>query len=144
MNLKIGDKAPFFEGINEQGELISLNNFSGKKLILYFYPKNNTPGCTAEACNLNDNYEFWLNQGYHIVGVSPDKEESHKKFKEKYSLQFNLIADTEKKILKSYEAWGEKKNFGRIYDGVLRSTFIINEKGIIEEIQSYSKESYTL
>lgn len=133
-DLKIGDKAPDFKGVNQNGESISLNDFSGKKLILYFYPKDNTPGCTAESCNLNDNYEMWLGKGFDVVGVSPDSEKSHLKFIDKFGLKFNLIADTEKEILQAYNAWGEKNMYGKKYMGVLRKTYVIDEKGIIEEI----------
>lgn len=129
-----GDKAPYFEGINQDGKLISLNSFTGKKLILYFYPKDNTPGCTAEACNLNDHYSDWLNRGYEVVGVSPDSVKSHQKFAQKFGLRFNLIADEEKKILEAYGAWGEKKMYGKPYMGVLRTTFVIDETGIITEV----------
>lgn len=129
-----GDQAPIFQGKNQNGATISLEDYRGKKLILYFYPKDNTPGCTAEACNLNDNYEFWLSKGYEVIGISPDSENSHQKFIEKFGLRFNLIADTEKDILQVYGAWGEKKNYGKTYMGVLRKTFVINEKGIIEKI----------
>ena len=128
------DKAPLFEGTNQEGEKISLNDFSGKKLILYFYPKDNTPGCTAESCNLNDNYNTWLGKGFEVVGVSPDSVESHQKFRDKFGLQFNLIADTDKQILEAYGAWGEKSMYGRKYMGVLRTTFVIDENGIIQEI----------
>jgi len=133
-NLKLGDKAPFFEGVNQNGDKISLTDFTGKKLILYFYPKDNTPGCTAESCNLNDNYKMWLKKGFEVVGVSPDSEKAHLKFIDKFDLKFNLISDTEKEILQAYNAWGEKKLYGRVYMGVLRKTFIIDEKGVIVEI----------
>ena len=129
-----GAKAPDFKGINQNGETISLAGFKGKKLILYFYPKDDTPGCTAEACNLNDNYEYWISKGYEIVGVSPDNEKSHRKFIEKFGLKFNLIADTEKEILQAYGVWGEKMNYGKTYMGVIRTTFVINEEGTIEKI----------
>jgi len=132
--LKKGDIAPVFEGLNQHGEEISSTSFSGKKVILYFYPKDSTPGCTAEACNLNDNYQMWLSKGYEVVGVSPDSVSSHKKFAEKYNLGFNLIADTEMKILNAYGVWGEKSMYGRKYMGVFRTTFVIDEKGVIEEI----------
>ena len=134
ITLKAGDKAPDFSGINQDGERIGLSDFAGKKLILYFYPKDNTPGCTAQSCNLNDNYNTWIDRGFEVVGVSPDSVESHRKFREKYNLQFNLIADTEKEILKTYGAWGEKSMYGRKYMGVLRTTFVIDENGIICEI----------
>lgn len=132
--LKVGEKAPYFEGINQKGEKISLNDFNGKKLILYFYPKDDTPGCTAESCNLSENYDYWLNQGFDVVGVSPDSQKSHEKFAGKFNLKFNLIADTEKEILQAYDVWGEKSMYGRKYMGVIRTTFIIDESGIISEI----------
>ena len=133
-NLKKGDKAPSFEGVNQNGEKIGLIDFKGKKLILYFYPKDNTPGCTAESCDLNENYEMWLEKGCDVVGVSPDSEKSHLKFIDKFGLKFNLIADTEKEILQAYDAWGEKNMYGKKYMGVIRTTFIIDENGIIEEV----------
>jgi len=129
-----GDKAPEFEGLNQFGEKISLNGFKGKKLILYFYPKDNTPGCTAESCNLSDNYQYWLSKGYEVVGVSPDSVASHKKFADQYQFGFNLISDPETEILKAYGVWGEKNMYGKKYMGVLRTTFVINEEGIIEQI----------
>ena len=129
-----GDKAPMFKGVNQNGEKISLNDFKGKKLILYFYPKDNTPGCTAESCNLNDNYEMWLNKGFEVVGVSPDNEKSHLKFIDKFGLKFNLIADTKNEILEAYGVWGEKSMYGKKYMGVLRTTFVIDENGIIEAV----------
>lgn len=132
--LKKGDKAPYFEGVNQDGKTISLNDFAGKKLILYFYPKDNTPGCTAEACNLNDNYQAWLDKGFEVVGVSPDSVKSHLKFAEKFGLKFNLLADEDKKILEAYGAWGEKKMYGKPYMGVLRTTFVIDETGVITEV----------
>jgi len=137
--LKAGDKAPLFEGIDQDEKKISLTDFLGKKLILYFYPKDNTPGCTAESCNLNDNYDYWLEKGYEVVGVSPDSVESHRKFRKKYGLRFTLISDTDKEILKTYGAWGEKSMYGKKYEGVLRTTFIIDENGIIQEIFSKVK-----
>jgi len=132
--LKSGDKAPDFEGVNQDGKKVGLQDFSGKKLILYFYPKDNTPGCTAESCNLNDNYNAWLEKGYEVLGVSPDSVESHRKFKEKFNLEFDLLADTEKEILQAYGAWGEKNMYGKKYMGVLRTTFIIDENGVIEDV----------
>jgi len=129
-----GIAAPDFSGINQKGETISLSGFKGKKLILYFYPKDNTPGCTAESCNLNDNYEFWISKGYEVVGISPDSVASHQKFVEKFGLKFNLIADTSKEILEAYGVWGEKVNYGKTYMGVIRTTFVIDEKGTIEKI----------
>ena len=142
--LKEGDLAPQFDGLNQDGERISSDDFKGKKLILYFYPKDDTPGCTKESCNLNENYDGWLNKGFEVIGVSPDTVKSHKKFAKKFNLQFNLIADTDKKILKDYDVWGEKKMFGRKYMGVLRTTFVIDEKGIIIQIfEKVEKEDHT-
>lgn len=132
--LKEGDKAPFFKGLNQNGQEISLEHFKGKKLILYFYPKDNTSGCTAEACSLNENYDTLTRKGYEVVGVSPDPIGSHQKFIAKNNLSFQLIADTEKKILEDYGVWAEKSMYGRKYMGVLRTTFIINEEGNIERI----------
>jgi peroxiredoxin Q/BCP len=135
-HLKEGQKAPAFEGVDQNNKKVSLSDFSGKKVILYFYPKDNTPGCTKEACNLRDNYEDLMKKGFAVVGVSPDNEKSHKGFAGKYSLPFPLIPDPEKKILASYGAWGEKMMYGKTVTGVLRTTFIIDEKGIIEKIIS--------
>ncbi len=132
--LKEGDKAPNFMGVDQNGEAISLDQYTGKKVVLYFYPKDNTPGCTAESCNLRDNYDDFLEKGLDVIGVSPDSEISHKKFIEKHKLPFRLISDPEKEMLKLYNAWGEKKLYGRVYDGVLRKTFIINENQTIEKI----------
>lgn len=132
-SLKEGDKAPFFKGINQSGKEISLDDFKDKKLILYFYPKDNTSGCTAEACNLNENYSALTADGYEVVGASPDSASSHQKFIAKYNLAFNLIADTEKIILQDYGVWGEKSMYGRKYMGVFRTTFII-QNGIIEKV----------
>ncbi len=126
-----GTKAPHFEGLIETGERVSLADYAGKKLVLYFYPKDSTPGCTAEACNLRDNYERFLALGYEVLGVSKDSTTSHQKFIEKYQLPFHLIADTDMTILKAYEAWGEKKNYGKISMGTLRTTYVIDEQGII-------------
>lgn len=132
--LSQGVKAPDFEGINQDGKTIRLKDFKGKKVILYFYPKDDTPGCTAEACNLRDNYEKWIERGFEVIGISPDNEKSHKKFKEKYNLPFSLLADPDKHILKAYGAWGTKKMYARSYEGVLRTTYVINEEGTIEEV----------
>jgi len=132
--LNEGDKAPAFKGFDQNGNIITLDQFKGKRLILYFYPKDNTSGCIAEACNLRDGYNELLGKGFAVVGVSPDSEKSHQKFIEKHSLPFPLIADTEKEILKSYGAWGLKKLYGREYEGVLRTTYIIDENGIIEKV----------
>jgi peroxiredoxin Q/BCP len=135
-HLKEGDAAPQFEGTNQEGKKIKLSDFAGKKVVLYFYPKDNTPGCTAEACNLRDNYQDLTKKGFVVIGVSPDSEKSHKGFREKYSLPFELISDPEKNILKLYGAWGEKKMYGKTVTGVLRTSFLIDEKGIIKNIIS--------
>lgn len=132
--LKIGDKAPSFSGNNQNGEAISYKQYKGKKLVLFFYPKDNTPGCTKEACNLRDNYEHFQSEGYELLGVSPDSEKSHTNFIKKFDLPFDLLADTEKETAKAFGAWGEKQMYGKTYMGILRSTFVINEKGLIEDI----------
>lgn len=132
--LKEGDAAPQFKGQDQNEALVKLSDFIGKKLVLFFYPKDMTPGCTSEACNLRDNYKELLDEGYSILGVSPDSPKLHKRFIEKNSLPFPLIADEEKIILQQYGVWGEKKMYGRSYLGVLRTTFIIDEKGIVSKI----------
>ena len=132
--MNIGDKAPEILGINEKGEEIRLSNYKGKKLVLYFYPKDSTSGCTAQACNLRDNYDALRQAGYEVVGVSVDSEKSHQKFIEKNSLPFPLIADTDKKLVEQFGVWGEKSMYGRKYMGTFRTTFIINEEGIVERI----------
>ena len=129
-------KAPLFEGIDQEGRSIKLSDFSGRKVVLYFYPKDNTPGCTAEACNLRDNHETLLKQGFAVIGVSMDSEKSHKGFASKYSLPFPLIADTSRKILNDYGVYREKKLYGKSFLGIVRTTFIIDEKGLIEKIIS--------
>jgi thioredoxin-dependent peroxiredoxin len=136
IQLQEGMKAPSFEGIDQHGKPIKLSDFTGKKVVLYFYPKDNTPGCTAEACNLRDNWDSFLKKGFVVIGVSPDNEKSHKGFAAKYDLPFPLIADTSKKILNDYGVWGEKKMYGKSFMGVIRTTFIIDEKGLIEKIIS--------
>jgi thioredoxin-dependent peroxiredoxin len=132
--LKEGDKAPLFKGKDQDGKIVSLEDFKGKKVVVYFYPKDDTPGCTAEACNLRDNYTDLLSKGFAIIGISPDNEQSHGKFKAKYNLPFSLIADPDARILKTYEAWGEKNMYGKKYMGVLRTTYVIDEKGAILKI----------
>jgi len=134
--LKKGDQAPVFQGLNQDGKSVSLADFRGKKLILYFYPKDNTPGCTAESCNLSDHYGYWMEKGYHVLGISPDSVASHKKFGDKFGFKFDLVADTTTEILQAYGAWGEKSMYGKKYMGVLRTTYIIDENGIIEEVFS--------
>lgn len=132
--MNIGDKAPDTLGFNEKGEEVKLSQFKGKKLILYFYPKDNTSGCTAQACSLRDNYSKLTEQGYEIVGVSVDSELSHRKFIEKHNLPFSLIADTNKTLVEKMGVWAEKSMYGRKYMGTLRTTFIIDENGVIEKI----------
>lgn len=132
--LQEGAKAPAFKGINEKGESIKLSDYKGKKLVLYFYPKDSTPGCTAEACDLRDNYHRFQAEGYEILGVSPDSPKSHVKFIEKYELPFSLLADEDHSIAESFGAWGEKSMYGKKYMGILRSTFVIDEKGKIEKV----------
>ena len=132
--MNIGDKAPEFLGLNEKGEEIRLSNYKGRKIVLYFYPKDMTSGCTSQACNLRDNYEELRKQGYEVIGVSINDQKSHQKFIEKNSLPFTLIADTEQKLVQEFGVWGEKSMYGRKYMGTFRTTFIINEEGIIEQI----------
>ncbi len=129
-----GAAAPYFEGINEKEEKVSLSDFKGKKLILFFYPKDDTPGCTAAACTLRDDFETLQAKGFEMLGVSPDKSTKHQKFIDKHNFPFSLLADTEKDVLKAYECWGLKKMYGREYEGVIRTTFVINEEGTIEKI----------
>lgn len=132
--LKIGDKAPAITAKNQNGNSINLSDFSGKKVILYFYPKDNTPGCTTEACNFRDNYQSLLADGFEVLGVSTDSEQSHQKFISKYELPFSLLADEDKKIVQDYGVWVEKNMYGKTYMGIARSTFIIDEQGIILQI----------
>lgn len=132
--LKEGDKAPDFTGIDQDGKAVSLEQFRGKKLILYFYPKDNMTGCTAEACSLRDGYAELKRNGFEIVGVSPDGEKSHRGFADKHGLQFTLIADTDKSIASAYGVWGQKKFMGREYMGILRTTFVIDGEGYIEKV----------
>lgn len=132
--LKEGDLAPAITARDQNGEEITLEEYRGKKLVLFFYPKDNTPGCTAEACDLRDNYSRFQNEGYEIIGVSADSEKSHQNFIAKHQLPFRLISDPERKILQAYEAWGEKKMYGKTYMGILRKTYIISEDGHVEKI----------
>ncbi|MCM1108856.1 MAG: thioredoxin-dependent thiol peroxidase [Clostridium sp.] len=132
--MNIGDKAPEVLGMNEKGELVTLSAYKGKKVVLYFYPKDNTPGCTAEACSLRDNYEALRAKGYEVVGVSVDSAASHQKFIAKYELPFTLIADTDKQLVEAMGVWGEKSMCGRKYMGTFRTTFILNEEGVVERI----------
>jgi len=129
-----GDRAPAIDSVDQEGKRITLEEYRGKKVVLYFYPKDNTPGCTAESCNLRDNYSRFLEQGYEVIGVSADSEKSHQKFIARHKLPFRLISDTEKKVMKDYGTWGEKKLYGKTYMGILRKTFIIDEEGFITKI----------
>ena len=132
--LRIGDHAPDFQGLNEKGEQLNLRDFAGKKLILFFYPKDNTPGCTAEACSLRDSYQELRDKNFELLGISVDDAKKHSKFVAKYALPFPLIADTEQVMVNAYGVWGEKKFMGRVFDGIHRKTFVIDEKGVIERI----------
>lgn len=132
--MNIGDKAPEILGYNEKGEEIRLSNYAGRKVVLYFYPKDSTSGCTAQACNLRDNYHELRKAGYEVIGVSVDSAKSHQKFIEKNNLPFTLIADTDKQLVEQFGVWGEKSMYGRKYMGTFRTTFILNEEGIVERI----------
>ena len=132
--LKIGDKAPEIISIDQNGEKITLKQFKGKKVVLYFYPKDMTPGCTMQSCNLRDNYTSLLDKGYVVLGCSADSPSKHQKFIEKYDLPFPLISDESKEVLNAYGVWGPKKFMGRVYDGISRTTFVIDEKGVIVNI----------
>lgn len=134
MKLNIGDKAPVIDAVDQNGNRISLENYKGSKLILYFYPKDDTPGCTAEACSLRDNYSILLEKGFKIIGVSADNAKSHLKFTEKYNLPFPLIPDTDKKIVTDYGVWGRKKFMGREFDGIIRTTFVLDETGHVLKV----------
>lgn len=137
--LSEGTKAPAFRGMDQNGNTISLADFKGKKLVLYFYPQDATPTCTTQACNLRDHHEELMKTGIDVVGVSPDDAQSHLKFITKQALPFPLIADTDRKIIEQYEVWGEKQMYGKKYMGLLRTTFLIDEKGIIRKIFSKPK-----
>lgn len=132
--LASGQEAPAFETTDQNGETVRLSDFAGSKVILYFYPKDDTPGCTKEACNFRDNYQTLLAKGYKVLGVSVDDQKSHKKFAEKYSLPFPLLADIDKKIVEAYGVWGEKSMYGKKYMGVNRVTYVIDEKGKVEHV----------
>ena len=132
--LKIGDSMPDFEVVDQDGNKVSSKDLIGKKTIIYFYPKDNTSGCTAEACNLRDNHEALIARGYNVVGVSKDSAKSHKNFKEKYALPFTLLSDTSTQMLQAFGAWGEKKMYGKTVMGTIRKTFIFDEDGILTEI----------
>lgn len=132
--LKAGDKAPDFSGVNEDGKTVALSDYKGKKLVLYFYPKDMTPGCTTQSCNLRDNYQALLKQGYEVLGVSADSSKRHRKFIDKYELPFSLLADEDHTVINAYGVWGPKKFMGREFDGIHRTTFVIDENGVIEEV----------
>ena len=133
-HLREGDQAPAFSGIDQQGRKVSLEDYKGKKIVLYFYPQDDTPTCTEQACNLRDNYALLRKKGFIVLGVSPDSEKSHLKFEKKFSLPFTLISDPDHQIIDRYGVWGEKQLFGRNYMGLLRTTFLIDEQGIITHI----------
>lgn len=133
-HLKEGDKAPNFEGLDQDGNTVKLSDYKGKKLVLYFYPKGNTPTCTVESCNLRDNETLLKSKGFEIIGVSPDSQKKHQNFIKKHSLPFPLIADTELEVIKAYGVWGRKKFMGREYDGLHRTTFVVGEDGTIERV----------
>ena len=132
--LKVGDNAPQFEALDQEGNTIKLSDYSGKKLVLFFYPKASTPGCTAEACNLSDNYQTFLAKGYDVLGVSADSAKRQSNFKNKYEFPFPLLADEDKAVIKAFGVWGPKKFMGKEYEGIHRTTFIIDENGVIEEV----------
>ncbi|MFH6935214.1 thioredoxin-dependent thiol peroxidase [Flavobacterium sp. FlaQc-30] len=132
--LKAGDKAPSFSGIDQDGKSHKLADYTGKKLVVFFYPKASTPGCTAEACDLRDNFERFKANNYELLGVSADSQKAQLKFKDKYEFPFPLLADEDKSVINAFGVWGPKKFMGREYDGIHRTTFVINEKGIIEEV----------
>jgi len=133
-HLKVGDKAPAIIAKNQYGETVSLSDFKGKKVILYFYPKDNTPGCTTEACNFRDHYQSLQAEGFEVIGISVNTERSHRNFANKFNLPFNLLVDTDQKIVNDYGVWGEKVLFGRTYMGTLRTTFVLDEEGTILHI----------
>jgi thioredoxin-dependent peroxiredoxin len=133
-HLQAGDKAPTFTGVDQDGKKISLSDFKGQKVVLYFYPEDDTPTCTIQACNLRDNYALLKKNGFKVIGISPDDVKSHQKFREKFSLPFTLIADPEHKIIDKYGVWGLKNLYGREYMGLFRTTFVIDEKGVISKV----------
>jgi peroxiredoxin Q/BCP len=132
--LKVGDKAPSFSSVDQRGNQVELNDYAGKKVAIYFYPKDNTPGCTVQACNLRDNYEVLLQNGIHVIGVSADSVASHQKFVDKYDLPFPLLADEDKTVIQAFGVWGNKKFMGKEYDGIHRTTFLLDENQIIRAI----------
>jgi len=142
LTLQIGDKAPDFSGVDEQGNTINLNSFKNEKLVVFFYPKASTPGCTTEACNLRDNYELFLSKGYKIIGVSADSAKRQQNFKTKNELPYPLIADEDKSVINAFGVWGPKKFMGREYDGIHRTTFVIDENGVITDIITKVKTKF--
>ena len=142
LTIKIGDKAPDFSGLDEQGNTINLASFNGEKLVVFFYPKASTPGCTTEACNLRDNYELFLSKGYKIIGVSADTAKRQQNFKNKNELPFPLIADEDKTVINAFGVWGPKKFMGREYDGIHRTTFVMDENGVIVDIITKVKTKF--
>ncbi|MCE7071574.1 MULTISPECIES: thioredoxin-dependent thiol peroxidase [Dyadobacter] len=144
MGLQVGDSAPAFSAKDQDGNEVKLSDFKGEKVILYFYPKDDTPSCTAQACNLRDNYDVLLKKNYKVLGVSADDEKSHQKFIKKFNLPFPLLADTDQKIVNDYGVWALKKTFGHEYMGIVRTTFVIDENGIIEEVvQKVNTKNHT-
>ena len=141
MDLQEGSKAPLFTGTDQDGNKVSLKDFIGKKVVIFFYPKDDTPGCTAQACNLRDNYALLKKKGFEIIGISPDEEKSHKKFEEKFDLPFTLIADPKHVVLNKYGVWKQKKMFNNVYMGVHRTTFVLDDKGKIVKIFTRPKTS---
>lgn len=133
-HLKVGDKAPDFSALDEQGNTVSLSDYKGKKLVVFFYPKASTPGCTAEACNLNDNFDRFKAQGYEILGVSADSAKRQSNFKTKYGFQYPLLADEDKAVIEAFGVWGPKKFMGKEYDGIHRTTFVIDENGVLQDV----------
>ena len=133
-HLTVGDKAPDFSALDEQGNTISLSDYKGKKLVVFFYPKASTPGCTAEACNLNDNYDRFKAKGYEILGVSADSAKRQTNFKTKYGFQYPLLADEDKAVIEAFGVWGPKKFMGKEYEGIHRTTFVIDENGVITDV----------
>ena len=136
MKPKIGEAAPAFAAKDQNGNVVSLSDYSGKKVVLYFYPKDDTPGCTAQACNLRDNYQLMLKEGFEVLGVSVDDAKAHQKFIKKYELPFSLLADTDHAVVEAYGVWVEKSMYGKTYMGTARTTFVIDEQGVIQEIIS--------
>ena len=136
MSIKEGRKAPAFKGVDQNGNAIALKDFIGKKVVLYFYPKDDTPGCTTQSCNLRDNYKLLTDEGFAIIGMSADSVKSHKKFEKKFDLPFPLVADEDRVIVEKYGVWGEKQFMGKTFMGIIRTTFLIDEKGVIKKIIS--------